>query len=869
MMCERNKGTKSSPCRKARPRTPKSKDASINHSDDGSAGTESKEPRSHGSRKTSQQTNIKGPAKASVAGGSGSGEKMTADNPGSSWSQQRASGTEVTAGGSQLEGGNGTSIPSGLVKTARLVTKPHVTGGSRSFRHTSGRAPLGRRGLSGVDLSVTQHSDLATMSSDELSSQLSRRRPTLTAMKESTLLQGRRVVRRRSKAKCKRVAAEALTIMAIMSALLLYLMPHSAITRAVRGSRPCTTASCHYQADIIASWINDSVDPCDDFEAYACARWTQGIEDCSIGSAMMCHANHYWIHDFRRRLEEGANSLPITKRIATLFDSCKRKRTAEEARKEVYEIKKFMRDLKIPWPEPPLPGVEPLGVILDLVFNWGIDIWFRLDLSLHATDSGDRRNLFLQPAVVISARWNNVAGILHTDKFVDYWLGFHRAFAPDETMRPLDAILNIRSMQTTIYEDFVRFENNRLKQPAHTPLGDIHRYTPHISVRQWTEALSDNLGGHGKFVHSDGVTTTDAQLFAVVDRLFTNFSREQLLDHVSWELVQLIAPLAGSELLLAKYGTERRAEMQGDKFCSNELERAYRWLITAAVLLPHFDSEARAILEEQLANITEAAIAKVTGVLWADNGSVEMVADKLKSQTAVIWPPYRPLRESTLSKAFGSWFYENATFTQHWIRSVTMWRQLRTSPTYKRSDDSPRSCAFPHFEYDPLSNAVRVSAPVLFIPWYQAGGSRAALYGSFGFTFAREVVKSFDVPAFDRHGEFLNTWPTDIWKEASADKDSCLQPEFDTVFPEIPALEVAHAAFLRSSTEGAAISKEWSAERVFFVTACFTMCNLPNTLSRFRSDCNKALRNFAPFAAAFKCPAKSRMNPKNKCSYFD
>ncbi|XP_065296988.1 endothelin-converting enzyme 1-like isoform X2 [Dermacentor albipictus] len=764
----------------------------------------------------------------------------------------------------------GTTRP---VTTLRSVTKRSFTGGSQAFRDVNGSTPLRRCG--GLDLNATRSNGLTATPPNELSSHLSRRLPTLSVTKDSLLLESRRGVRRRSKANCKRVAAEAAAIMAVMCALLIYLIQRPTITWAFRGSKLCATPGCRYQAEIIAGWVNVSVDPCDDFEAYACSRWTPNIQGHGTGSAMMSHANYYWIHYFRQRLEEASSRLRIAKQIAALFDSCKDKRTAEETRKGIYEIKEFMRDLKIRWPEPPLPGVEPLGVILDLVFNWGTDIWFRADLSLHTTDIGGRRNLLLQPAVVLSARWSNVAGILFTDKFIEYWLGFYQAFAPGEEMRPLDAILDTRSMQTTIYADFVQVENSQLKHPRHTRLGDIQRYTPHISARRWIDALNDNLVGHGQFISSDGVTTADTELLMVVDRLFANFSREQLLDHISWEFVQLIAPLADSKLLLAKYGTETRAEMQEDNFCSTQIERAYRWLVTAALLLPQFDPKARAFLDQQLANITEAAIMKVSSVLWADNGSVELIANQLRNQTTVIWPPYEPLSDNALYKASPSWFYENASFTQHWIRSVTRWRQLRTSPTYRRSDDSPRSYAMPHFEYDPFSNAVRVSAATLFIPWYQAAGSKAALYGGIGFTFAREVVKSFDgvTPAFDRRGEFLDTWPTNIWKEASANKASCLRPEFDTVFPEIPALEIAYAAFLASSAKEDAdrslpIAKEWSPERVFFVTACFTMCNMPNTLRRFRVDCNKAARNFAPFAAAFNCPAHSRMNPREKCPYF-
>ncbi|KAH8039726.1 hypothetical protein HPB51_008319 [Rhipicephalus microplus] len=859
-MNEQSKVARSSPCLTDRSRTPKSKGASVIPSDDSSAGTESKKPRS--SRKKASQQRL---AKKSLAEDSGSGANMAADNLGYGRIHPRPLGIKVTAQGSALTDHSETGVPIRPVKTAQSMTKPH----SQTSRETSGRAPLGRRSLTWTNTSAMQRSGFATRTSGEFSSQLSQPQAAGTPMKDSSLLRSRRGARCRSKATCKWVAAEAAAIMTITCALLLYLLPLSAVTGALRDSWPCNTQSCRDQAEAIPAWVNDSIAPCDDFEAYACSRWTPSIDHARGGTAMMGHAGYSWIQEFRRRLDEGANSLPIAKRLAILFDSCLRGRTSEEDSREVYEIREFMRGLKIPWPEPPLPGVDPLGVMLDLVFNWDINIWFRVDLSRHTTDSIDRRNLLLQPAMVLSSRWLNVAGILHTDKFVDYWSGFHREFAPNETMRPLGAILNIRRMQKTIYLDFVHVENSELKHPTNTLLKDIDSYTPHISTRRWTDVLNENLVGHGKFVSSDGVTTMDAELLAVVDRMFANFSHEQLLDHVSWELLQIIAPLAGTELRVAKYGSARQAEIMGNNYCSTQIERAYRWLVTAVALLPWFDATARAFLHGQLVNITEAAISKVNGIPWADSESVKMVASKLRNQRTLIWPPYEPLDEKVLCEAFDSWFYENATFAQHWIRSVTRWHHMRTSPSYKRSDDSPRSYAFPHFEYDPLSNVVRVAASALFPPWYQAAGSRAALYGAIGFTFAREIIKALDVPAFDRHGRYLHTWPTEIWREASAKKTSCLRPEFDSVFPEIPALEVAHAAFLASSSDDAAISRQWSAERVFFVTACFAMCNLPKTLGRFRADCNKAFRNFAPFAAAFKCPLNSRMNPEKKCSYFD
>ncbi|KAL1430995.1 hypothetical protein MTO96_014410 [Rhipicephalus appendiculatus] len=85
-----------------------SKGASEIVSDDSSTGTESKELRSTSSRKKASQQRQ---AKASLSEGSVSGANTAAGNLGSGRIQRRASGIEVSAGGSSLADRSGTSVP--------------------------------------------------------------------------------------------------------------------------------------------------------------------------------------------------------------------------------------------------------------------------------------------------------------------------------------------------------------------------------------------------------------------------------------------------------------------------------------------------------------------------------------------------------------------------------------------------------------------------------------------------------------------------------------------------------------------------------------------------------------------------------------
>ncbi|KAH7960242.1 hypothetical protein HPB49_018102 [Dermacentor silvarum] len=94
-----------------------------------------------------------------------------------------------------------------------------------------------------------------------------------------------------------------------------------------------------------------------------------------------------------------------------------------------------------------------------------------------------------------------------------------------------------------------------------------------------------------------------------------------------------------------------------------------------------------------------------------------------------------------------------------------------------------------------------------------------------------------------------------------------------SVFPEIPAVEVAYAAYRHSLDDGAekvprVIPGGLSGDQVFFMTLCYMTCTLPGAVGPHTVDCNKAVRSSEAFSRAFRCPLGSPMNPRRRCTFF-
>ncbi|XP_077519529.1 uncharacterized protein LOC144129349 [Amblyomma americanum] len=158
-------------------------------------------------------------------------------------------------------------------------------------------------------------------------------------------------------------------------------------------------------------------------------------------------------------------------------------------------------------------------------------------------------------------------------------------------------------------------------------------------------------------------------------------------------------------------------------------------------------------------------------------------------------------------------------------------------------------------------------------PLYYQNGTAAMLYAGLGFLYARVLLKAMDTAS---HLHAMSQKHLTVARKADrlAQMLECISSKenFDDVFPSLPALEVAHAAFIQAlngTHDQRLIGLEaFSGEQVFFMTTCLSLCEEGSAGQPSSAACNAAARNYAPFAAAFRCSNGSAMNPAAKCRFF-
>lgn len=647
-----------------------------------------------------------------------------------------------------------------------------------------------------------------------------------------------------------------------------------------RDRELCITKDCRLHAELLTQALNHSVDACEDFYAYVCSKWSPPNDrrllrdfDTSVMEDMMFS----WIFRLKKTLKEGSRTYPIGLKALVMFETCMGNISTYGS--VLNGFRRFINSLDLAWPEQPKQEVDALSVIITLAYKWHVELWFSLRVfSAREGTKKHKWSVALEPAPLLPLYLRHHRTVIESELYVTYWSHFYQVFtnnsAPDNERRATEA--------ARLEGEMLEALNNALlvspKHAAAFPIIDIEKHTPSLASSRWLEHLQKTTALSPTLTNQDDMVVSNFEFLVVVGKIFRNYRNSQILDFLAWQYVQIYAPVADSRLLLLRFGDQTTADTLKPVFCGFHVEVVYKVMLLSMQFTLRIKSGENHLIDRHFNHLVSTAVRLVNASRWMDSGSRNVLTAKLEAVRLHVWPPAKYLANESLEAMYKDYPSPGGkkSFGEYWIASILNLRTTNRTPDYEYVMRLPVGYAEPYFQYDYIVNSVGVAIAAVAHPLFYSEGTTAMFYGGFGFSLAFELVKALDWEGLHWHpdGHVVSSILSASSEAAFDLREKCINVSGagdQSVFPEIPALQLAYSAYLEASKDAekeAPISQDFSEEQVFFLTMCYMTCKRKKSYHSFSANCNRLARNSLDFADAFGCPPGSNMNPLNKCVFF-
>ncbi|XP_077507332.1 uncharacterized protein LOC144116506 [Amblyomma americanum] len=437
-------------------------------------------------------------------------------------------------------------------------------------------------------------------------------------------------------------------------------------------------------------------------------------------------------------------------------------------------------------------------------------------------------------------------------------------------------------------------------RPAVSSLRRIAAPVREATLPNWLEPLQAAFWW-GSFDENTSVSVQDVRVLLAADQLLLSHSSLDLLEQLSWWLVQRLTALGWPQGYIAVAGGKEVANHTVKEDCYSLAATRFGLLLASesAVKLFTRDSrrQAQAFLRDLLTVFRELA----ASASWLSEKARAVVNKTLQELQIVLWPPDVAISKASLWQLYSNFCFTCETAYQAAVdggaqaelapdgRPTAMDHWMHANRAFSRLDPSLRERmqilwqggAAEPFVFEHWKNRLRVSHAAVGTPLYHVtsaeGGGEEANYGGLGAAFLSHVLRSFDPPA-ENIDDNLVPW---IEISGAAYKAGSLKCGADFIpnLREIAALGIAWhalkkrraAAVKGSDSDGrrqlpaTALSipdsngevHVYTGDQLFFLNHCRSRCRgqLPRD-SRRGEDCNVAVRHVRDFGPTFGCATR-------------
>ncbi|KAL1477964.1 hypothetical protein MTO96_035333 [Rhipicephalus appendiculatus] len=503
----------------------------------------------------------------------------------------------------------------------------------------------------------------------------------------------------------------------------------------------------------------------------------------------------------------------------------------EDVSRSVEDVRAFLRDRHVNWPEHPGLDIEPLDLFLEFAIKWALPLWLRVRLMRYREKRP--REVSMDPV----ARPPPFLDMRDADIFGNEWLHY----------------MSILSTEPSNITDPQKSSSTTPNAEDIPNTSDSNEYA--LPAWHWwlNYKLEGILNKHFEVIYplvdTDLLLTSDVSYLDRSLDIFKVFEKAELLDALGWWFVL-------SSGIHIPHG-ENFDNFDGLE-CVIQVEDIYKLLLAAEWDTKLFSSAMMKTAQHLVSTIAKSVVNEFhQNPVTKLNDSVSMAKlppHMLEKLAVKLTPASKYTMEPKLEDIY--WRFPEGSqqsYTHQWLYARRNASGLVIKNVY---DELSR---LPHFYYEhPITydlphNTIAMPATAFMEPLYFTDGTDAMLYGALGSTLAMEVL---NVVSCDRGKSAEGCGYPAVFNLAAAPRYVCEEDSASLRRPQQMALQVAHSAYVNASRASSDMKlqnlSDYSTLQIFFLVWCYTRC-FDRT---FRSDvavCDDAVTDMPAFREAFRC----------------
>ncbi|XP_050295817.1 neprilysin-2 isoform X1 [Anthonomus grandis grandis] len=677
----------------------------------------------------------------------------------------------------------------------------------------------------------------------------------------------------------------------------------------------CLTPGCIHTASRVLEYMDQSVDPCDDFYEFTCGNFIKktNIPDDKSSVTSFSIISDTLQEQLRSMIEEPIQPnepkpFQLTKK---LYRACMNKTLIEkDGLKTIHRILKDLggwpalegenwREGDFDWRES-VYKFRRAGYSVDyfLDFSVGIDVKnsTKRIIDLDQASLGLRREFLIKGMddKLVKAYYEYMVDIA-------VLFGANRDRATKELKESLEFEMKLANIS-------LPSEKRRNATAMYNPMTieELQQKFPSIP---WTQYINNLLAPDTQVKHDEVVVVAVPKFISDFEALIARTPKRVQANYVMWRAAASSVAYLNDDL--------RKRQLDYTTVVTGRTERESRWKecidvsagsmsIAAGALYvrKYFNEEARQNAKEMVSDIRSEFQNILKKVDWMDEKTRQNALDKAKSMSTHIGYPDEMLSDKKLEEFYGDLELDENQYLPS-ILNLTLFgtrfsfRRLR-QPVNKTDWITHGRPAVVNAFYSAIENSIQFPAGILQGVFFSADRPRYMNYGAIGFVIGHEITHGFDDQGrqFDKEGNLVDWWEAQT-KKAFVEKAQCIIDQYGNyTVPElnlnlngvntqgeniadIGGIKESYLAYRkwieRNGEEAYLPGLKYNGRQMFWVSAASIWCSVTRdeelrqlvVTDEHAPDKYRVvvpMSDMQYFADDFKCPRGSKMNPVHKCN---